>query len=189
MSEPTRENFEKLLSWLDPDVEKAGEKYERIRLRIIRVFSCHEFCEPEELADETINRVTVKIDSVTENYVGDPALYFYGVAKNVYKEQLKKRRPAPPPPPPNPEPDELEEVCTYLDECLAELASADRDLILKYHEGEKGVKIRNRKDLATTRKMSPNALRIKAFNLHARLRECIEARRLGTKRFRGRSHI
>jgi len=187
--EPTRENFQKLLLWLDTDVDKAGEIYEKIRLRIIRISSCLEFCEPEELADETINVVTSKIDWLAEHYVGDPALYFYGVAKNIYKEQRKKRRSAPPPPP-DPKPDEVEEVCRYLDECLEELASADRNLILQYHEGEKGAKITNRKNLATIRNISPNALRIKAFHIHSRLRECIEGRmRARTKRFNGRSHI
>lgn len=187
--DPTHENFQKLLLWLDADIEKAGEKYEKIRLRIITVFSCKEFCEPEELADETINVVTSKIDWLTEHYEGDPALYFYGVAKNIYKEQLKKRRPAPPPPP-DPKPEEVEEVCNYLDECLKELASADRDLILQYHEGEKGEKITNRKNLATTRNISPNALRIKAHHIHSRLRECIESRMLPSpKHFSASRHI
>lgn len=187
--EPTRENFEKLLFWLDADVEKAGEKYEKIRLRIIRVFSCQEFCEPEELADETINVVTSKIDWLIEHYEGDPALYFYGVAKNIYKEQRKRRRP-PPLSVPDPKPDEVEEVCFYLDECLDELTFADRDLILQYHEGEKGEKITNRKNLATTRNISANALRIKAYHIHSRLRECIEARMLtGTKHFGSSLHI
>jgi hypothetical protein len=188
--DPTREKFQKLLLWLDADPERAGEKYEKIRLRIIRIFACQECCDAEDLADETINVVTSKIDWLIEHFVGDPALYFYGVAKNIYREQRKYKRPSPPPPP-DPKPDEVDQVCSYLDECLAELTSADRDLILQYHEGEKGEKILNRKNLAAIRKISLNALRIKAYHIHSRLKVCIEARIRGvlTKRFGDSSHI
>ena len=173
--EPTRENFQKLLIWLDADREKAGEKYEKIRFRIIRIFACHECCDAEDLADETINVVTCKVDWLIEHYVGDPALYFYGVAKNIYRERLKRKRP-PPSPPPDPQPDEIEEVCSHLDYCLKKLTSADRDLILEYHEGEKREKINNRKHMAEIRKISLNALRLKAYHIHSRLRACIEER-------------
>ena len=187
--EPTRENFEKLLLWLDANLDKAGEKYERIRLRIIKIFACHDCCDAEDLADETINVVTSKIDWLTENYVGDPALYFYGVAKNIYREQIKKRIPARPPP--DLKPEDVEQVCTFLDECLSKLKSEDRELILLYHEGDKRDKINNRRKLATIRNISLNALRIKTYHIHSRLRECIEKLMLGdsTKRFGGSSHI
>lgn len=189
--EPTRENFDRLLLWLDADLDKAAAKYERIRLRMIKIFACHDCCEAEDLADQTINVVTSKIDWLIENYVGDPALYFYGVAKNIYKEQIKKRTPAPAPPPPDPTPEDVEQVCSYLDECLDKLKSEDRELILKYHEGDKRDKINNRKRLAEIREISLNALRIKTYHIHSRLRECIEKRMLNdtTKRFGGSSHL
>lgn len=172
--DPTRENFQKLLFWLDTDLEKAAEKYEKIRLRIIKIFTNHECCDAEDLADETINVVTTKVEKLSESYVGDPALYFYGVAKNIYREQLKRRHPAPPPQPPDPKNDVIDEVGNYLDECLDELTFADRDLILNYHEGDKGEKISNRKNLARDRSITLNALRIKAYHIHSRLKECIE---------------
>jgi hypothetical protein len=178
--EPTRENFEKLLHWLNADLDKAGDAYEKIRLRIIRIFACHEGCDAEDLADKTINVVTSKIDWLVEHYVGDPALYFYGVAHRISREPRKYRPPAPPPPP-DPKPDEVEQVCSYLDDCLDELASSDRDLILRYHEGEKRAKIVNRQNLAAVRNISLNALRIKAHHIHSRLRHCIEVRRRNTE--------
>jgi hypothetical protein len=173
--EPTRENFEKLLLWLDADLDRAGVAYEKIRLRVIRIFACHEFCDAEDLADKTINVVTSKIDWLVEHYVGDPALYFYGVANRISREP-RKYKPPTPPLPPDPKPDEVEQVCSYLDECLEALTCSDRDLILQYHEGEKRAKINNRKNLAAIRKISQNALRIKAYHIHSRLRECIEVR-------------
>jgi hypothetical protein len=41
----TQEGFELLLDWLDTKNESAGEKYEKIRGRLIRIFvgrGCHE---------------------------------------------------------------------------------------------------------------------------------------------------
>ena len=168
---PTKEAFKKLLCWLDPDRDKAGEKYEKIRLRLIRVFACRGCCEPEDLADETMNVVLSKIDWLPENYVGDPALYFYGVAKRIHPPKPKS---FPNPLPPDPEPPDLDKVCAYLDDCLADLPSVERDMILRYHEGDKQEKIQNRKKLADELKISRNALRIKVCHIHSRLRNCVE---------------
>ena len=140
---------------------------------MIRIFSSRGCCDAEDLADKTCNVVISKIDWLVENYVGDPALYFYAVAKKIYLESLKKK-PLPIPPCPDPEPDEVEEVCGYLDECLNKLPSADRVVVLKYHEGEKAEKIRNRQKLAQELKISRNALRIRVCHIHTRLRTCIE---------------
>jgi hypothetical protein len=170
---PARDDFDKLLRWLDPDRDKAGEKYTKIQLRLIRIFSSRGCCDVEDLADKTINVVILKIDWLLENYVGDPALYFYAVAKKIYLESLKKK-PAPDPPPIDPTPPHLEKVCSLLDECLEELSSADRNLVLGYQEGDKQEKIKNRKKLAQELKISRNALRIKVHHIHARLRECLE---------------
>ena len=171
---PTKEGFDKLLRWLDPDRDTAGEIYARIEIRVIRIFSSRGCCDAEDLADKTYNVVITKIDWLTENYVGDPALYFYAVAKKIYLESLRKKRPLPVPPPPDPEPEKVVEMRDYLDDCLDELSSADRDIAIRYHEGEKGEKIKNRQKLAEELDISRNALRIKVYYLHTRLRDCIE---------------
>lgn len=172
---PTQEEFEKLLRWLDPDRDKAGEKYQKIRNRLIGVFSGRGCCDPDDLADKSINVVTTKIDWLLGNYVGEPALYFYGVAKKIYLESIK---PKPPPKvdPPDPPPQEVEELATHLDECLEALPQPDRDLVLRYHQFEKQEKIQNRKSLAEKLRLSRNALRIKVCHLHSKLKKCIELR-------------
>jgi len=172
---PTQENFEKLLRWLDPDRDKAGEKYERIRLRLMRVFSSRGCYDADVLADKTMNVVMSKIDWLTENFVGDPALYFYAVAKKVYLESIKPKPQPPSPPPPEPDPT-VEQLAGYLDDCLAHLTAIERVLVLRYHEFEKQQKIQNRKKLAEESQLSRNALRIKLCHLHSRLRDCIERR-------------
>jgi hypothetical protein len=175
----TQDDFDKLLFWLDPDRDKAGEKLARIQTRLIAIFSSRGCVDPATLVDKTTNIVAGKIDWLLENYVGDPALYFYGVGKNVYRDYLNyiKRHVTdpPPPPPPDPEPEELDERCGYLKTCLERLSPTDRDIAIRYQEGEKGERIINRKKLADELNISPNALRIRVCNLHAQLRKCIEA--------------
>jgi hypothetical protein len=178
----TQDDFDKLLRWLDPNRDKAGEKLNKIQARLASIFSSRGCADPEFLVDKTTNVIIGKIDWLLENFVGDPALYFYGVAKNVYREYLKQLRPVPLPPPPDPESPEVDEALTFLDECLKKLSPRDRDTAIRYHEGEKGVRIKNRKKLAADLKISPNALRIRACHIHARLRKCIEKlRRSGTQ--------
>ncbi len=82
--ELTPEAFEQLLVWLNPNREQAGSKYEEIRRRLIKILTCRGCTCPEELADETMNRVTRKVPEIIGNYVGDPSLYFYGVAHKVH---------------------------------------------------------------------------------------------------------
>jgi hypothetical protein len=36
---PEPEAFDKLLTWLDPDREKAGDKYQKLHLRLSRIFA------------------------------------------------------------------------------------------------------------------------------------------------------
>ena len=171
---PSKEAFDKLLRWLDTDRDKAGEKYERIRFRLIKILAAKGCAEPEDLADKTINVAAGKIDSLLQSYVGDPALYFYAVAKKIFLEHLKKK--PLPDAPPTPNPTELEHVCGLLDLCLEELPAADKDVTLRYQEGEKGERIKNRKRLAEELGISLNALRIKVCHIHARLRQCMEQR-------------
>ena len=168
-----QEAFDKLLGWLHPDRDKAGEKYNQIQFRLIRIFACQGCCEPEDLADETLDVVMKKIDWLIENYEGDPALYFYGVAKKKHLEQLR-RKPVPILPPPEPPPEEIDQAAECLDHCLEKLTAEDRQLVVRYHEESKGAKIRLRKQLAAELGISINALRIRVCHLHTKLRECID---------------
>ena len=76
----TQENFDQLLAWLDPNREQAGRRYEDIRRKLVKIFVSRGCIIAEELADETINRVAMKVHEIVDTYTGDPALYFYGVA-------------------------------------------------------------------------------------------------------------
>ena len=62
----SQEAFDALLDWLDSDREQAGIKYEQIRSRLIKIFTGRGCVDPEDLADETINRVTRKLKEIQE---------------------------------------------------------------------------------------------------------------------------
>src|SRR6202035_1353560 len=88
----TAASFEALLARLDSDRERAGERYETIRRRLVRLFEWRGGEGPEELADETINRVARRMSEGTEIRATDPLGYFFGVAHRVYKEVLRARQ-------------------------------------------------------------------------------------------------
>ena len=61
--ELTQAVFEQLLDWLDADRDVAGQRYEEIRRRLIKIFVCRGCIVPEELADRTILTTTVRYAS------------------------------------------------------------------------------------------------------------------------------
>lgn len=169
----SQEAFDKLLLWFDADRETAAKKYQTIQLRLIGIFSAKGHCDPEDLADQSFNVAAVKIDWLLENYVGDPALYIYAIAKKIVLEQ--KRKPSTVSPPVPPDSAELERRSICLDRCLDEMTSpAERHLVIKYHAKEKQEKIQTRRQMAEELGISINALRIRVCNIHTRLRPCIQ---------------
>jgi DNA-directed RNA polymerase specialized sigma24 family protein len=169
----TQESFDALLAWLDPAREEAGRKYEEIRLRLIKVFICRGCFEPEDLADETINRVSKKLKEIESDYSGDPARYFYGVANKVHLESLR-RKPVPIPPVRSEESDDIEKEYECLERCIEKLNPNNRALVLQYYQEEKRAKIDHRKDLAEQLGIALNALRIRAHRIRASLQECVQ---------------
>src|SRR5437588_12341826 len=83
-----REDFDRLLFWLDPDAERAGVVYEKIRCRLIAILASRGCPIAEELADETIDRVARRVVDIQATYVGDQAIYFLGHMNNVHHEYL-----------------------------------------------------------------------------------------------------
>jgi hypothetical protein len=57
----TQDSFDKLLALLDPDRERAGEQYEKIRRKLVKHFLKRRCAHADECVDETFNRVAQKI--------------------------------------------------------------------------------------------------------------------------------
>lgn len=171
----SQDEFDRLLLWLSPDGdrERAGERYEDIRHGLVNIFNYRGCVGAEDLADETINRVAKKLGEIMDAYQGEPEPYFYGVAKKIYLEYIR-RKPAPVPlPVPAEDSEELAERHDCLDECMGRLPPDGRELIVHYYQGEKQAKIDARKELGERLKLNNNALRARAHRIRERLEKCV----------------
>jgi len=178
-----KESFDALLTWLNPEPELAAQKYEQIRHGLIKVFRWHGHDDAEDLADEVISRVVVQAIERSKTYVGDPARYFYGVAKKVLLES-GRRRPRPTTLSPKletiddfaraEENTRKERLDFCLEKCLKEQNDANRELILRYYRENKEPKTTFRKMLATELAIDTNALRVRIYRIRHALKHCIE---------------
>ena len=169
----SEQSFESLLDWLDSDRERAGAEYEQIRAKLIKFFSGRSHCEAEDLADETINRVASRLTEIKNQVYGERARYFYGVARKVQMEYLRRKQP-PEQPAAAADSEQLEIEHRCLEECIAKLSPENRELVLSYYQAEGRKKIEQRKVLAEKLGIAPNALRIRAYRIRAALQKCLE---------------
>jgi DNA-directed RNA polymerase specialized sigma24 family protein len=167
-----QDDFDRLLSWLNPDPERAGVVYERIRWRLIAILASRGCAVAEELADDTIDRVSRRVIDIQRTYVGDKAIYFLGVMNNVHHEYLKR--------PIMPRPLELdddieakERTHSCLDKCLDKLTPHSRRLIEQYYAENMRAKIDLRKRIAAEFGVSLNTLRLRALRIREKLQGCI----------------
>jgi DNA-directed RNA polymerase specialized sigma24 family protein len=189
----TPEGFDALLGQLDPNRDRAGLLYETIRRKLVRLFEWRGCGSPEDLADETINRVARRLAEGVELRSSDPYGYFCGVAHLVYKEVLRRSSrenrllaegggwPAPS------FDDGAEPSDGRLDglrRCLEQLAPDQRDLVLRYYQGKNDPgkspagdnNIRNRQTLAGEVGIPMNALRIRVHRIRRKLETCVHDR-------------
>jgi DNA-directed RNA polymerase specialized sigma24 family protein len=172
--EVTREKFASFLEWLSPNRDRAGEEYERLRFRLCTFFSQRQCTFADELADETINRVILKIsEEKIENRIG----YCYGVAKNIYREWLRKQRThldiddvviaAK-----VPEEQSVSSEC--LDKCLGQLPTANRSLLLDYFSEAKQAKIELHQRISESMRTTQTALRMRIMRSKQKLKICVQ---------------
>jgi DNA-directed RNA polymerase specialized sigma24 family protein len=182
--------FRQFLNWLDEGVDSGGEKYIEMRRRLVGYFDRKNCLTPDELADETLNRVTRRLEE--EGAITDtpPARYCYIVAKFVFLEYLRRAERSE---------TNLEESTTSgsgawgaggtahpeaaleskerqfdcLDQCLGKLAPNDRELIVEYYRGEQKAKIEARRSLAAQCGITMNALSIKTCRIRVKLELCV----------------
>ncbi len=179
----SQEDFDRLLTWLDQDRERAGLAYEQIRRRLTTIFAARRCSVPEELADETLDRVARRVADIAEGYEGDKARYFFGVANNVHHEYLKL--PAPPESGEefiNDDTADKERIFACLERCLGRLSDEGRAMILRYYSEEKQAKIDLHKRMTAEFKVSINTLRLRVLRMKEKLQPCLE-RCLGEKTF------
>jgi|SRR5215471_2631858 len=168
----TQEAFDRLLSWLDPDRTRAGERYESIRRKLVLIFASRGFPFPEDMADECINRVIQKLPEIMGDYAGAPEFYFVGVSRNIIHEWLRKQQPIELPvlPPISPE---REKNLACLDHCLAQLSAISREIAIEYYQHNKRAKIDHRAALARRLGLACGTLRLRAHRIRQTLEKCV----------------
>jgi DNA-directed RNA polymerase specialized sigma24 family protein len=171
--ELSQEAFDALLDWLDSDREQAALKYEKIRRSLIKIFTGRGCVEPEDLSDETINRVTSKLKEIEKEFSGDRTRYFFGVANKVHLEHLRRKLPQPTPPPAT-DPVQIEMEYSCLERCIERLTNDHRELLLRYHGAGGPAETDRRRALAAELAIAPNALRIRVYRIRMALKECVE---------------
>jgi hypothetical protein len=177
MKTVTQEEFEAFLRLLDPDIEKAGLKYEAIRLRLIKILFARGCNTAEELADECIDTAVKKIYEMPNGYEGDPALYCYGIARYKFLESTRE-----------PKFEELKADATaqiqkdigeedsykcYL-KCLNQLPTNQSSLIKRYYSYTKKQKKTIRRRLELELNLTNGALRRRINSIKTKLQLCLQ---------------
>jgi DNA-directed RNA polymerase specialized sigma24 family protein len=186
--EPSAASFRQLLRWLDEGGDSAGERYLEVRRRLELYFDRKSCPSPDELADETLNRVARKLDEMGSISNVTPLHYCYIVAKFVFLESLRdnKRRETPfSAADTGVQPasfgvdhgstDDREKLASCLDQCLAKISTADRDIIIPYYQGQQRDRIGQRAALAARLGLTANALTIRACRIRQKLESCVQA--------------
>lgn len=174
--------FESLLNWLSEDREKAGEKYEEIRQSLVRLFELKGCSDPQTLADETINRLTSKIHTLKLDNNIKPIKVFFGFAKNVFLEYLRKKETQFDSDSEkfigknNYSPDETNFYLDYLQECLKNRPDSERQLILAYYEKNKSEKLEQRRQLAEKLEIAIGTMHTRIHRIKISLQKCIESK-------------
>ena len=184
----TQTAFDRLLAHLNSDREQAADRYEDLRHMLITFFEFRGCLDPEEQADETINRVARRI-SEGQQINASIETYAYAVARNIWREYLSHPHRVDSFDESLPdkhsyqhsrqlnlqaaERDELERRLKCLESCIKALPLSQRELISNYYQGERELKIKNRKDLAQGLGIPLNALRIRVSRLRDQIEGCV----------------
>jgi len=184
----TAARHEALLSRLDTNRDRAGEKYEEIRWKLIRFFQWGSCIHAEDLVDETFNRVAERITSSKEE-IQDVVGFLWGVAKNLRQEAIRREtRTVRLPDLHGGEEsfvesqvvDSLQSEASAnkkrlkcLRTCIQGLSAEDRTLLLAYHSA-RGHRPEARRRLAVENGISMVTLRVRVTRLRFKLEDCIK---------------
>ena len=175
--------FHELLRWLDVGADSKGETFLEMRRRLVAYFDRKNCSTPEELADETLNRVARRLEDTTGLETETPAKYCYTVARFVFLEYLRAQRGerqlrrdlryTTANADDRESKDTRERMLDCLEKCLGKLSSPHRELILRYYFGQGAVKIATRQALAAELHIATNALALRACRLRQALEACV----------------
>ena len=149
--ELTEAAFDKLLAALSEDRDQAGEKYLLLSKNLLRYFEVRGIAGAETAADEVINRLAKKLESVGQ--LENVNTYALGIARLVTLElrkspEQKTSNELPEivaDPAEEKEPERADELAC-LDECLGKIPDGKKEIIIGYYQGERREKNRQSKE-------------------------------------------
>lgn len=184
--ELTAHAFNRLLVWLDEGSDSQGLKYLEMRARLVAFFDRKDCSAPDELADETLNRIARRLDEEEITESATPARYCYIVARFVFLEHLRGKQKehaivtdlsnqgqASGTASRDDANEQKQRLLSCLEQCLDSLDSTQREIIARYYIGQEREKINNRRELAQHLGISPNALSIRACRIRDKLEACV----------------
>jgi DNA-directed RNA polymerase specialized sigma24 family protein len=173
--------FENLLRSLDANRDRAGEKYEAMRQRLIKFFARKGCFPAENPADETFDRVARRLETLEIHNID---AFVWGVAKNVMLESrrgpqiisLEKLSFSEGPRTEHAESaiihhEESRRRLKCLDGYIRELRPADRELLLAYDYCER--RPEEKAELAQRLGLSQEGMRTRAHRIKHRARRAI----------------
>lgn len=174
-------SLDALLQALDSDRDTAAGKYEDLRQRLMRVFRMWGSDAPDRDTDITLDRVASKILGGEEIRNENKYVYFHGVARFVFKEQLRARirerevaaASSVPGPDDRANDDEGERRAACLDKCLGELGPDLQSQVLDYYDLQARARIDRRQRIADRLGLTLGALRVRMHRERDRLRSCV----------------
>ncbi len=174
-----KSGLDSLLHALHPDREQASHAYEDLRRRLIRFFKWNHADLPEDLADETLDRLARRLCSPQETIL-EPLKFASGIARLVLKEHWrnthrreealvellqegmeKARR--------EQERRDQQECAAVLERCLDAIPEPSRTLVQRYFSSESRAHIQQRQKLAQEYGISLNALRNRVMRIRKEL--------------------
>jgi RNA polymerase sigma factor (sigma-70 family) len=186
----TEDALTRLLTQLDPDRERAAEKYEAIRGKLMNFFKWRGCLQFAEYADRTIDLVARKITEGAEIQPRSPSAFFYGVAVILLKEHWRKtakeqtltsqtesRNTSDDPEKIREQAETVQEKETRLaclSRCLGELPPDSVSLIKQYYTEGEVLDKEQRKQIAQRLNLSATALRSRAFRVRGELERCVK---------------
>lgn len=171
----TKDSFDALLEWLDPNRDDAALLYEVIRAGLVRMFVSRGLMDAEFYADQTVDRVIKRLPEIRESYSDAPVKYFHGVARNILREAARRKEiPTEVLPECLPRRGLVDnELATCLHKCLGSLSQEKHELIHDYHVYDGHEKIDSHREMAQELSITIGALRTRAHHVRAGLEDCV----------------
>lgn len=193
------QEFQLLLAWLAPDLDpdRRAQVYVDFHKRLTRLFVTRNCCSPEDLAYQALDRVARQLADGKQISSVERLSYLHGVAKFMALEHWrtcadcrlridssdddgsKKLIDLPSPVTSKRDAQEDEQttrMLEYLDNCLNELSSEERLLLLEFYSEDKTAKIVTRSQMAARLGVTSGALRQRIWKLRTRVRNCVVKR-------------